>query len=472
MRLLLALFLLAAVGFAQATPLADSPTADAHLALSRAQSDVNTFAVLVAPRDTPAYAFAQSNANDASVFAERKLWRGLNKAAELLNEGGNRTVMVLIAEGTYDGQFGTGVWKVPPVDNASGTLQIMGGYNEQFNGRQPFGLPVRLQTIYGRDGAILQFEQGTQLRELIVSGLLLDAAPSNAYDAQTNSIKKGESRHMTIVSMGRMVSERVTFADNIFLNGDRRAIDLTWSPASPDAEVHLVNNFFLNNLICLETKIYGRTISDRGGRLVVRHNSFILNWPYNPDNTSSNVGTVELYHRDSFRELVFERNLFAYNSGGVFQHDWPLNRMPDDIAIRENLFFGNGALWGDGEPGAAVMVGKFGTSPTYRVLSLEDVEDDYDADLAGNVAFNPEIPVVLLPLQGVNSGDVQAEVSVLNDVRRMFGMNTDGGTVAIQNFAPALSYDTRLLPLPQNDDAKAYGVQPTALYGMTTASDS
>ncbi|MEM6325745.1 MAG: hypothetical protein AAF791_01370 [Bacteroidota bacterium] len=469
MRTLLALLLLLLAAPVGATDIGTFHAA----ALEQAHADANTYAVLVAPRGTPAYEFAESNANESSVFAERKLWRGLTKAAELINEGGERTVMVLVASGVYDGQFGTGVWKVPVMDNDRATLQIMGGYNDQFNGRQPFGLTVRLQTIYGRDGAILQFEPRSTLRELVVSGLVLDAAPSNKYDQRTNSLLKGESRHETILTLGRMTTERVVFADNVFLNGDRRAINLTWNPASDRAEVHLINNFFLNNLMALETKIYPRRTTARGGRLVMRHNSFILNWPYNPDATSSNVGTIELYHRDSFRELVFERNLFAYNSGGVFQHDWPLDRMPDDIAIRDNLFFGNGALYGDGEPGAAVIAGKFGTNPIYRVLSLEDVEDDYDADMSGNVAFNPDIPVVLLPLQGVNSGNVQAEVSVMNDVRRMFGMNTDGGTVAIANFAPALTYDTRLLPLPKNEEAQAYGVQVGQLYGMTTTdSDS
>ncbi|MEM1056489.1 MAG: hypothetical protein AAGI52_13280 [Bacteroidota bacterium] len=463
MRTLLALLLFVslATSASAAASLDTAPLATVH-------AEANTFAVLVAPRGTPAYEFAQSNENGSTVFAERKLWRGLTKAAELINEGGERTVMVLVAEGTYDGQFGAGVWKVPVMENDRGTLKIMGGYNEGFNGRQPFGLPVRLQTIYGRDGAILQFEPRSTLRELVVTGLLLDAAPSNKYDQRTNSLLKGESRHETLLTLGRMTTERVTFADNIFLNGDRRAINLTWNPASDQAEVLIENNFFLNNLMALETKIYPNRISARGGRLTMRHNSFILNWPYNPDATSSNVGTIELYHRDSFRELVFERNLFAYNSGGVFQHDWPLDRMPEDITIRENLFYGNGALYGDGKAGAAVIAGKFGTNPIYRVLSLEDVEDDYDADMSGNVAFNPEIPVVVPDLRGVDSGSVQAEPGVMNDVRRMFGMNTDGGTVAIANFAPPVAYDTRLLPLPQNEEAQAYGVQPAVLYGMTT----
>ncbi|MEL6616641.1 MAG: hypothetical protein AAFQ43_12940, partial [Bacteroidota bacterium] len=156
-----------------------------------------------------------------------------------------------------------------------------------------------------------------------------------------------------------------------------------------------------------------------------------------------------------------------YNPGGVFQHDWPEDRM-SEMTIRENLFFLNGALWNKAEPEAAVIAGKFGTNPLYLVLDLYDVEDDLSANMDENVAFDPQIPVVLAPLQSVQaSGGVEAQPTVMNDIRRMFGANTDGGTVAIANFAPEMQYDTRLVPLPQNEAAVPYGVQPAGLYGAT-----
>ena len=424
----------------------------------------NPIVVFVAPRGTPAHARAEELANGQTGFAERALWRGLEKAAELLN-GGAAEVRVVIAAGDYTGRFDEGVWRVPAIDNPNGTLHISGGWNDQFNGRQPFGLPVRLVTTRGRDGAILQFDEGTALREVVVSGLLIDGAPSNAYDVRTNSLKKGESRHTPLVSFGRLTSEKLVIADNVFMNGDNRSVRLTWGPASPDAEVHVLNNFFLNNVANFETKIYGRRISDVGRRLVFRNNSFLMNWPYNPDPASSNVSAVELHNAESFRELVFERNLFAYNPGGALQHDAPVDRMPE-LALRENLFYLNGALWGDAEPGGAVVAGKFGLNPIYRVLDLGSVEDDLDGDIRGNGAFDPEVPVIMQPFQGVDSGSIQAQPTVVNEVRRLFGLNTDGGTVAIQNFAPPLSFDVRLVPVPRSEEARAYGVQPTELYPL------
>ena len=423
-----------------------------------------THVVIVAQRGTDAYKAAEGMANGSTAFLERKLWRGLNKAAELLNEADGRTVQVAIAGGEYTGQFNKGVWAVPQITSAGGALHVLGGYNDDFSGRQPFGFPVHLTTIRGRDGAIFQMAEKSALRELVVSGLILDAAPSNKYDARTNSIVKGESRSYPLMSFGRATVERLTVADNVLLNGAHAAVRLTITPASPSAEVHITNNFFLNNLLAFESQTYPAKLRTFG-RLVVRHNSFILNWPYNPDQTSSNVSAIEMHTSQSFEAMAFERNLFAYNPGGVFQIDWPEDRLPE-MAIRDNLFFLNGALWNQAEPEAAVVAGKFGLNPTYMVLDLYDVEDDLSADMGGNVAMDPQIPVVLAPLQGVQGSDeVQAQPTLMNDVRRMFGANTDGGTVAIANFAPQMQYDTRVVPLPQNAEAQPYGVQPAGLFG-------
>lgn len=423
--------------------------------------------VLVAQRGTAAYAFAESRENGSTVLAERKLWRGLQTAAELLNEGGRRTVTVAVAGGDYDGEFGTGIQRVPRIDNPEGTLQVLAGFNDDYSGRQPFAFGVRIPTIRGRDGSIFNIESRTTLKELVVSGLILDAAPSNKYDERSNSLMKGESQEYPLMSWTQMEVERMVIADNIFLNGASGTVRLGATPPRGVAgEVLVQNNFFLNNLLAFETQTYGRRIGAPFARLVVRHNSFLANFPYNPDPTSSNVSAVELHTSESFTETVFERNLFAYNAGGAFQVDWPQDRLAD-LVLRENLFFLNGALWNQGAAESAVFAGKFGGTGTYRVLDLYDVEDDVDGEVSGNVAFDPQVPIVLAPLQSVDSGGVSAQPTVMNDVRRLFGANTDGGTVAIANFAPQMMFDIRALPLPQNAEAQAYGVQPALIYGAS-----
>ncbi|MEL6615901.1 MAG: hypothetical protein AAFQ43_09195, partial [Bacteroidota bacterium] len=209
LRLLSPLALLVAVPLASAASLVHTPDASGGLP----EADAQTLLVLVAERGTEAYTNAQSRENGSTIFAERKLWRGLKKAADLLNEENGRTVIVGIAGGEYTGQFDKGVWMVPEIQSSGGTLKVLGGFNDDFSGRQPFAFPVRLTTIYGRDGQIFDIEGGSTLRELVVSGLVLNAAPSNKYDARTNSILKGESRSYPLMGFGRATVERLEIAD-------------------------------------------------------------------------------------------------------------------------------------------------------------------------------------------------------------------------------------------------------------------
>ena len=67
-------------------------------------------------------------------------------------------------------------------------------------------------------------------------------------------------------------------------------------------------------------------------------------------------------------------------------------------------------------------------------------------------------------LKAADSYSVQRKDTVMNDIRRLFGLNQDGGTVAIANFAPALVFSTDTLPLPAEEQAKAFGVQPNQLW--------
>lgn len=428
----------------------------AFLLLAALPAQANTYAILVAPKDSEAYAFAQTKANDQTVFAERTLHRALTRAAELL-QSGDHTVMVMVAQGVYDGKANQGVWVVPVIDNPSASLHIMGGYNDDFSGRQPFGLLTVLQTRYGRDGALLQFTKKSKLKEVIVSGLLFDAAPSNKYDKKTNSILKGQSRSYPLISFSLLTTDHLVVADNIFMNGAHGAFDPYVQPLSGNSVVDIQNNVFLNNIKTLKMGA-PKPIKT----LNLRHNTFFLNWPFNPDPTSSNVSAIELYHNGGAEQVNIESNIFAFNPGGAMQHDWTEDRMPA-MSIKNNLFHSNAALFEDGEAEAGVFAGKFGSNPIYLILDLETVEDDFDYDVSGNVAMDPKIPIAMADLEAADSYSVQRQNTTLNDVRRIFGLNQDGGTVAIANYAPAMAYH---FPMPTDESAKAYGVQPAKLWGM------
>ncbi len=432
----------------------------ALLALLPLQAHADEYAILVAPRDTPAQAFAESKANDQTVFAQRTLHRALTQAAELL-QSGPHTVTVFVAEGEYVGKARQGVWEIPHIDNPQGKLRIVGGYNDDYSGRQPFGLLSVLVTSSGRNGPFLQFTKNSTLKELVISGLLLDAAPSNKYDSRTNSILKGQSRTYTMISFGQLTTDHLVVADNIFMNGPHGVFDPFIQPLSANTIVDIQNNVFLNNIKAMKLQswpIRGNTVKE----INLRQNTFYLNWPYNPDATSSNVSAIELYHKDGAQHVNIEGNIFAYNPGGAMQHDWREDRMPE-MTIRNNLFHQNAALFEEGEEASGVIAGKFGLNPRYLILDLYTLEDDFDYTVSGNVTIDPQIPIAIADLQAADSYAVQRQNSTINDVRRLFGLNQDGGTVAIANYAPAMAYQ---FPQPQNEAAKQYGAQPQKLWGL------
>ena len=417
------------------------------------------YVILVAPRGTAAGEFAEGRANDQTVFAERRLHRALTQAAELLAQGGAHTVSVLVAAGEYPGRTGTGVWEIPTIANPEGTLRVLGGFNEDFTGRQPFSLLSSLVTQPGRPGAFITVGPRSQLAELVISGFLFDAAPSNRYHAESNSILKGQSRTYPMITFQQLRVAHLVVADNIFINGAHGAFDPAITGA-PGAVVDIQNNFFLNTI---KGMVPAATSGGSNVDIRLSHNSFILDWPFNPDANSSNVGAVELYHADGYKTLTIEGNLFAFNPGGAMQHDWAPERM-GSISIRNNLFHANGSLFSTTSDEEGVIVGKFGPNPQHIPLDLETIEDDLDFDISGNVSMDPGIGLAIAPLGAVDSDAVQRENTVVNDVRRFLGMNQDGGAVAISNYAPRMVYFPGLPVFPTTPGTEKYGVQPGSLW--------
>ena len=453
----LAFALIAAAGVGVPTP----ATAERGPSLHANEAPPNgDYEILVAPRGTAAAETAAARADGTRVRAERRLFRAINRAAELLAEPGATTVTIRLAAGEYPGQAGLGVWTIPTIANPEGRLRILGGYDDTFSARSPFTNLSRLVTQAGRDGAFITVDRRSQLAELVISGLHFDAAPSNNYDARSNSILKGSSRTYGLLSFNQLRVESLVVADNIFINGAHGAFDPAIGGV-PGSKVEIRNNLFLNTIMPMKASAMSRgTEVD----IVIQGNSFILNWPFNPDPTSSNVGAVELYHSDGYKTLTFEDNLFAFNPGGAMQQDWAPDRM-GPITLRNNLFHGNGSLFSTATPEEGVIVGKFGTNPTYMSLDLIAVEDDFDYTVEGNVSMDPGITLSIAPLQAVDSDAVQRDDTFINDVRRILGMNQSGGAVPIANYAPRMVYLPEHPPLPSNPDAQRYGIQPGQVWG-------
>lgn len=420
--------------------------------LVAALANAETYTILVSNRGTPAEAAAQKLANGSTVFAEPKLFKALKQAGELLKSGEHTLIVKLAGGQQHTSQGNTGVFAVPTIDNGKATLVIAGGYGPDWTTRDPFGAPSELITVAGRPGAMLEFTSNGALDRLVITGLFFDAAPSNVYDDETNSLKKGGSRSYPHIAFQQVKVRQLTVADNVFLNAAQGAFSPNITPIKGVSVVDVTNNIFLNNILVLKTETGGFGLK----AMNLKGNSFLVNWPFNPDPDSSNVGAIELYNKECCSELNVEGNLFAYNPGGAMQHDWAEDRMPK-FKVKDNLFFMNATLFGDGRGEAGLFAGKFGPSPKHLVITVDQAADDYGYQFSGNVSFDPKVPVALVELKSADVSGVSAKKSVMNDVRALFGANQQGGTVGIKNFAPRMAVDPKSLPFPKEPKAQAYG---------------
>jgi len=407
------------------------------LAITPAQA--SDYTIYVAPKDSPAYSFAESQADSKTIFAERSFHRALDGASKLLARGG--TVSILIAGGEYDGKAGAGIWKLPSVKSPSGRLHLLGGWNDDFSARAPFDHLTRLVTRYGRGGAFIEIGRRSQLAELVISGLVMDARPSNKYDGDMNLMKSGTSTYR-MISFAQLKTDHLVIADNVFANAPQVVFDPYISPMSGSATVDIVNNFFLGNVIPIQELSaipFGTTLQT----INMRNNTVVSNWPYNPDPTSSNVSAIGLYHSGGAQSVVIEGNVFAYNVGGAFQHDWTEDRMPK-LTFRSNLFFQNGMLFGAEGDGDGVIVGKFGANPRYMVLDLETIEDDFGYRMEDNVVMDPGFAVDQLLYVEIDEEDPYADHY-------------------IEGYGTAMDVEAGGLPFAEGE-ASAYGVQASQIW--------
>ena len=427
-----------------------------------------TFTIYVAPKNTDAYDAAKTIAADSDkgtgatqnvltvLGVERRIHRAFALAHDTLQSCGNCEVHIKIAAGKYLGKTSSGHWVFPSTIAPDATLKILGGYDATFTTRDPFRHPTQLVTGNKRSAPVLTFEgRKHALKELMVSGLTIDVSAGNSYDANTHSVLKGSSSSWPLISVGYITTDRLVIADNIFMNAAQGVASPRIRAMSNDAEVVVFNNIFINNIHTwvIEEGGYKNTVN----RYIIAANSFILNWPYNLDPTTSNPGTIEIGDQYSASAIDIVGNLFAYNSGGAIHTQYNEDRTPP-LTLTHNLFWGNGRLFGDIDHDDGVVVGKFAGAATYATLGVDDLEDDFDWRVEGNLSFDPGLvltaaaePATYPALSGVS--DSNALLSLLTDTALTPADNT--GATSSDSTSDSTNRESAVSALSHADNSNA-----------------
>ena len=445
------------------------------------------YTVYVAPKGSDAYTAAKSLPEDPfTLGVERRIHRAFKRAHDTLSACGTCEVHVKIAGGQYEGRTGAGHWQFADIQAPDATLRILGGYDTTFTTRDPFQYPTELVTSVRRSAPVLSFDgKKHSLKELMVSGLTIDVSAGNAYDADTNSVLKGSSSSWPLITFGYITTDRLVISDNVFMNATHGVASPRIRAMSDRSQVVVFNNFFINNIHTwvIEEGGYKNTVD----RYIVASNSFVMNWPYNPDPTTSNPGTLEIGDRYSANSIDIVGNLFAYNVGGAIHTQYDEDRTPV-LNLRDNLFWGNGSLFGDVDSDSGAVVGKFAGAATYATLSAEDLEDDFDWEVSNNPSFDPALILAAPAFKAVSYPErrgrpnqpAQAETEDLDalgdellalieddaapligedpmsvslddsmqDFESSFGFNESDDTVQIEGYAPYYAFNPDQLPIP------------------------
>lgn len=438
-----------------------------------APASAEDLTILVAQADTPAEAAATKQANDKTVFAERKLFKAFDLASAKLVECKTCKVTIKVAGGVQVGKGKVGQWLFPDTIAPGATLHILGGWDDTFGKREPLTNPTVLATSTPRSGPILKFEGSKHaLLEVVFSGFALDASPGNKYDAQTNSLLKGSSSTWPLLAFGYLTTKRLVIADNIFMNAAHSVGAPLVRPMDAESEVIVRNNLFLNNVFCWQ--VNGSANKFTLKRYVFEGNSFILNFPFNPDATTSNPGTLEIGNKYAAAQIEIRGNLFAYNVGGAIFPQWD-DKVGPKMLIQDNLFWQNGALFGGGkEAGKGAIVGKFNKSAVYGSYTPDEAADDFSWTMKGNVVDDPDLTVPVLDMKAVSYGGdkkkaepaAEEEVDIFGTPKTEITLDEDveAGDYAvdgkIKNYAPRMPFNVEALPFAKAAKAKKYGASP------------
>lgn len=469
--------------------------------------------IYVAPKDSKAYEQATQLGKGP---VETRIHRAFQAAADALAGCGECEVAIHLAGGEYTGKANVGTWVFPEVRALQATLKILGGWNDDFSERDPFADPTVLKSNPDRSSVVLSFAGRKHgFKKLVVSGLTFDTTPSNSYDSQTNSFKRAGSSTFGQLSFGYITTDSLIVADNVFIGAPDGGVGgPIVRPIGSNGEVRIENNFFFNNLV--PWKLASGSYSNPPALYVVRGNSFVLNWPYNADVATANPGALEIGNKHTAAKILIENNLFAYNYGGAIFPQWDDTRGPK-IEIRNNLFHGNAGLFGAGDPGSGAVVGKFAGAATHSVFSAEELEEDFDWIVSGNVSLDPDLGIGIPSSTGLTSTgqrsedraaatesaavpssaeddapeDLAAELAQLSaslegaaadleaesvpesapeldlDLGLDFDDYESNGVGAAQedlkNYAPKVVFKAGALPFPNNPAARRYGASPARI---------
>jgi hypothetical protein len=340
--------------------------------------------------------------------------------------------VIHVTEGEYGGKLKNGKWVIEKP-----WIALLGGYDRDFKGRDPWERPSLLHwpADSKTKGQGYLLEGKGDHTGLIVDGFVFDHRTLNKYqpDGSLDVSTSEKSEHVWIFSPS------VVIRNCIFVNGAMGSLRM-----SPGQTVE--NNIFVNQ--------YRMVISVQGGGTamtppaVIRHNSVLMVWERRYGDRSSSTGNGLYLQSDLKAEI--EGNLFQFIDNNAIYS----GAAEKDLTLVGNVFSFNGWSNYRHEP---KMVDD---------ANMAQLSDVGFKKASANVVANPNIPFETGLFDAYYLRASAAEASKLKPeqwatLRKEAGIATPAADVKAR-FAPALDYKQAAKLFPRNPDVKA-GAQKKAL---------
>ena len=360
-------------------------------------------------------------------------------------------VIIKVAQGEYSGDLGSGAYQMPLYDNPKESLKIEGGYNKDFTARKPFATPSKIVTIKERSAVLISFTKKSKLKSFVMDGIIMDAQNSNNYDSKSNSLLKRGSSTWGYLSFQYLETDHLGFNNCVFMNAAHTVMAPLIRAATPNCTIKYYNCIFLNNVIPIKLEAAG--FRNMPKNITVDHCSFLLNWALNPDPNTGNPAALEIGNKYGAKEIIITNNLFYANFGGAIM---ALSKFPPPMTVNNNNFVGNGLLHGQtASEAVAMIVSAGGRKQPIDIDTIEDVTFIDEAE--DNVSIPPGIPLSLGKAKPIDINEVKVKEGWENQVRGILGLNLQGTSVKVSDYAPKKDYDPTKPPFATDEKAKKYG---------------
>ncbi len=382
--------------------------------------------------------------------------------------------VVHIAAGTYygKGKNGGDEIKVP--------VSIIGGYDESFTKRDPWGT---LRTILTGDNKTKNYKvsprlgitvgplktkskEKTKMPPIVVDGLIIDQGGQNRYKTEKNHmiVRKASpsTGQMPTPDRGALVvsvSKTGMFDPSTWDITVKNCVILNAAPTKGvlmvrgyrNTVVRITNNVVVNNTgsgIYASTSYHPRDNKDHP-KFTIDNNTVLFTWKYDGMSTSFSGNAFET---DSDTNVTATNNVFAFSDRfGIEAH----SRVP--LFLKNNLITGS-------------LSNDFWETPTDATMSVDDMEDEAEflnEDSEDNVNKPIKIPVSKEWAQlyanriVINRDKIEANVKVKNNganaLRSMLGLPVQAGKVdspKVSVFLPRISVDDAIAAGTKKYDGK------------------